>query len=342
MSEPDTTRPEQGPPPIPFSFGPGTLSQEQEAAVLEGAAVANRHCGVIAVVGQGSVACVQGVMTNDIDAHGDRGLVYGALLTPKGMILTDLWAARAPDRLLVLTPANGRETALQVFRRYFPPRLARTADRTEEQLVVEVLGPHGLDAAERAGASPPNPGGTATATIAGADCTLCRPAAAAPFALLIVSERDATEAVRAHLAEAGAVPVPSAAADLARVIAGWPLLGAEIGEKTLPQEVRFDELDGVSYTKGCYTGQETVARVHFRGHANRWLAGLVWRDAPQPGNANVLAKGKVVGRVTSAVWSNAWKLWLGLGVMRRQIEPGMPVTAAGEPAQVVRLPIPKP
>lgn len=341
MSELDTTHREPGPPPIPFSFGPGTLTQLQESAVLEGAAFAERPRGVIAVTGQGGVACLQGVMTNDIESHGDRGVVYGAVLTPKGMILTDLWVARTPDQLLVITPSNGRETALQVFRRYFPPRLARSADRSEEHHVLEALGPEALDVAARAGAPLPSPGSTATVTIAGADCTLCRPTAA-PFALLIVCERAGTEAVQDRLTEVGAVPVPAAAADFARVVSGWPLLGAEIGEKTLPQEVRFDELDGVSYTKGCYTGQETVARVHFRGHANRWLAGLVWRDAPQPHDATVLVEDKVVGRVTSAVWSNAWKLWLGLGVVRRHIEPGVPVTASGETAQIVRLPIPRP
>ncbi len=310
--------------------------------MLEGAALADHSRGVIAIAGQGAVACLQGVLTNDLDAHGDHGLIYGALLTPKGMILTDLWAARTPDRLLVLTPADGRDTALQVFHRYFPPRLARTADRTEQHQVMEALGPHALDAVARAGVPPPNPGGTATVTIAGADCTVCRPAAAAPFTLLMVCERDGTEAVRTRLADAGVVPVPPAAVDLARVIAGWPLLGAEIGEKTLPQEVRLDDLDGISYTKGCYTGQETVARVHFRGHANRWLAGLVWRNAPQPNDATILTREKVVGRVTSAIWSNAWKLWLGLGLVRRQIEPGASVTASGETAQVVRLPIPTP
>ena len=57
-------------------------------------------------------------------------------------------------------------------------------------------------------------------------------------------------------------------------------LGHEIVEKTLVQEVRYDEIGGVSYTKGCYTGQETVARLHFRGHTNRELRGLRWMSAP--------------------------------------------------------------
>src|SRR5258708_9948328 len=68
--------------------------------------------------------------------------------------------------------------------------------------------------------------------------------------------------------------------ELGRILAGWPRLGAEIDQKTLPQEVRYDDINGVSYTKGCYTGQETVSRLHFRGHTNRHLGGLLWQAAP--------------------------------------------------------------
>ena len=85
----------------------------------------------------------------------------------------------------------------------------------------------------------------------------------------------------------------------ARILAGWPALGAEIDERTLPQEVRYDEIGGVSYTKGCYTGQETVARLHFRGHPNRELRGLWWRsDEPEPlngGSRSVLSGEREVG-----------------------------------------------
>jgi folate-binding protein YgfZ len=207
--------------------------------------------------------------------------------------------------------------------------------------VLELLGPAAADKVGQSRISLPSRGTTAAATIAETDCIVCRPAAA-PFELLIICERTEAEAVRAVLEEAGITPVPEETADLARVLAGWPLLGAEIGTKTLPQEVRFDELDAVSYTKGCYTGQETVARVHFRGHANRRLAGLVWRKAPSVDDATILQDDKAVGRVTSAVWSNAWQLWIGLGLLRREISPGSTVTACGKTAQIVRVPIPTP
>jgi folate-binding protein YgfZ len=317
------------------------LAPEHEAAALADAAVAERPRGVIGIAGQGAVACLQGVLTNDVESHGEHGFVYGALLTPKGMIQTDLWVVRTDVEHLAVTPLTGRDAALQVFQRYFPPRLACAKDRTDEMYVLELLGPTAADKIGQLRVSIPSRGATAVASIAGADCVLCRPVTA-PFELLIICGRKAAEAVCAALEEAGVTPVPEETADLARVLAGWPLLGAEIGAKTLPQEVRFDELDAVSYTKGCYTGQETVARVHFRGHANRWLAGLVWRKTPSVDDATILLDGKAVGRVTSAVWSSTWQLWIGLGLLRREISPGTTVTACGMIAQIVRVPIPTP
>jgi folate-binding protein YgfZ len=121
------------------------------------------------------------------------------------------------------------------------------------------------------------------------------------------------------------------------VLAGWPALGHEIDEKTLPQEVRFDEIGGVSYTKGCYVGQETVARVHFRGHPNRHLEGLLFEREPTTHSA-VLAEGNDVGRVTAQVWLGSKHRWLGLAVLRREVDPGSSLVASGVGATVVPLP----
>ena len=106
-----------------------------------------------------------------------------------------------------------------------------------------------------------------------------------------------------RLVAAGARPGDEGDHQAARILAGWPALGAEIDGRTLPQEVRYDEIGGVSYTKGCYTGQETVARLHFRGHPNRELRGLWWRsDEPEAlngGSRSVLSGEREVGSVRS-------------------------------------------
>ncbi len=141
----------------------------------------------------------------------------------------------------------------------------------------------------------------------------------------------------AALTRAGATVGDDRDAAAARILAGWPVLGAEIGEKTLPQEVRYDEIDGVSYTKGCYTGQETVARLHFRGHTNRGLRGLIWQEGElPPGTAVTTDDGKEVGTVRSTLFLPDRSVALAL--LRREVEPGSFVTASGRPAIVVALP----
>jgi folate-binding protein YgfZ len=141
--------------------------------------------------------------------------------------------------------------------------------------------------------------------------------------------------------------VNSAALELARILAGWPRLSSEVDEKTIPQEVRFDEIGGVSYTKGCYTGQETVSRLHFRGHANRQLRGLQFETdhpaAPASGWSAVTHDENDVGRVTSIAWlpdggGSLLGSWIGLAVVRREVPIGAMVRAAGREARIVALP----
>ena len=99
-------------------------------------------------------------------------------------------------------------------------------------------------------------------------------------------------------------------------------------DSTLPQEANFDELGAISYTKGCYIGQETVARVHFRGHVNRFLRRLrfVTRPAPPRGAELVDETGKVIGDVRSSALSPRYG-GVGLGMVRREVPPGTTLQA---------------
>jgi len=345
MSEQDSTGPEETAPvtrAVPFVLRPEVLTPGQEAAVLGGAAVAAGPRRVIAVAGPGAVTCLQGVLTNDVERHGDRGFVYGAVLTTKGMIVSDLWVARTDGELLTILPAEGADAAIGLFHQYFPPRLARILERGAELVVLELLGPQGTERLQASAAKLPGPGSAGVLSIRGCDVLALQPEQPAPFATLLVVTRANADHVTSGLVEIGFTALPADATEFARIVAGWPRVGAEIGEKTLPQEVRFDDIDGVSYTKGCYTGQETVARVHFRGHANRWLGAVIWPGQPDLDDATVHQGSVAVGRVTSAAWSHAWKMWLGLAVVRREVSPGAAVRACGTDARLVRLPLPTP
>ena len=158
----------------------------------------------------------------------------------------------------------------------------------------------------------------------------------APFAGLLVGAQPAMDLALDALRSAGAEMGDESLLEAARILAGWPALGAEISDRTLPQEVRFDNIGGVSYTKGCYTGQETVARLHFRGHTNRELRGLRWIDnAPLEGGA-IRFNEKDVGTVCSVLELDDRRI--GLAPLRREVSVGDVVEAGGRRAVVTVLP----
>src|SRR6266849_3704276 len=321
-----------------------------------GAVVAPAEVGVIDLTGAGSgdgaITCFQGLLTSDIEKPGDGAFVYGALLTPKGMIVVDGWAARLGSRVRYTVPAEGRERALAILQRSVPPRLARSADRTADTTVLRLAGAHAVAVMGAAGLPVPHAANRVMESSAGGVALeVARTSDVAPFVFQVTLAAEHTEPVRTRLIEAGAYSTNADALELARMLAGWPRLASEVDEKTLPQEVRFDEIGGVSYTKGCYTGQETVSRLHFRGHANRQLRGLLFESdppaAPASGWSVVTHDEQDVGRVTSIAWlpdggASVLGRWIGLAILRREVPIGATVRAAGREARLVELPFDAP
>jgi folate-binding protein YgfZ len=320
-------------------IGPADLSSADADAALEGAVVARADVATLDVAGPAARQCIQGIHTNDVETVGPGGFVYGATLTPKGMIVSDLWVARHNGDCTLYAPVAGKEAVLATFGRYVPPRLAGITDRANDVTVLHLVGPQALELAQQAGIELPQPGRTSTGMLQGASYRAAAPSRGIPFGLQLAAANADADTVLHALEGAGVATGAAAALELARILTGWPRLGAEIGEKTLPQEVRFDEIGGVSHSKGCYTGQETVARLHFRGHANWRLAGLRWDVEPTFETAAVEADDKTLGRVSSAVWLPRRGSYVGLAVVRHEVAADREVTAAGAAAHTVALPL---
>jgi folate-binding protein YgfZ len=298
-----------------------TLTAESVDRLRNVPLVHRMPAAVFSIAGPGALQCLQGLITNDLAKAADGSLVYGAMLTPKGLIILDCWIIRQDaTRFLFITDLDARPVAADLFRKLLPPRLARVTDLTDEWQVYRVRG-----------AMPRPPAIVAVAQ-------------RGPFSCLLAGPVDEVAHSLKELALDGARTATDDEWEAARILAGWPRRGAEIDEKTLVQEVRFDENDGVSYEKGCYTGQETVARLHFRGHTNRDLRGLLWdpdilseaRD--RPADSKVLLGEKEVGSVRSTLSLPTGRI--GLALVRREVETGQVVTAGGLPATVVSLPFP--
>jgi folate-binding protein YgfZ len=146
------------------------------------------------------------------------------------------------------------------------------------------------------------------------------------FELFIPSE--AADSLEPKFAAAGVSAGGKDTWEIARIESGRPQWGADMDDSTLPQEANFDELGAISYTKGCYIGQETVARVHFRGHVNRFLRRLrfVTRPAPPKGAELVDETGKVIGDIRSVALSPRYG-GVALAMVRREVQPGTTLQA---------------
>src|SRR2546426_7219115 len=197
---------------------PGRVTAATVAALRTGAVLARAEAGVVALTGPGAVTCFQGLLTNDIEKPGDGAFVYGALLTPKGMMLVDGWAARLGSRVRYTVPAEGRERALQILQRSVPPRLARPSDRTEDTAVLRVAGAHAVAVLGAAAVAVPHGLNHVMEGSAGeVPIEVARNGDLAPFVFQITLAADRVASIERRLIEAGAHAATPEALELARI-----------------------------------------------------------------------------------------------------------------------------
>ncbi len=327
-------------PAVPFVPRGAVPAEQHRALALAAVALVRERLVRFRLTGTGRVACVQGLLTCDVEGPGDGSHLFGALLTPKGAIVAPLWVTRLGEAVALEVPAEAADPVRQALARSLPPRLCRAEEVSDVTASAGIYGPRAAELlAAASGAPVPAPGRAAQIAIAEREVVAAGVAARGLEGFDLVVAGDPLPMLAALRAR-GAAPGGAALLEERRILAGFPRLGAEIDERTIPQEVGFDELGGVSYTKGCYLGQETVARVHFRGHANRRLAVLALGGAPPPPLPFEFRDGeRVLGRLTSAAWSSEASQYLGLAVLRREVQTGATLALpGGSPAVVHALP----
>jgi folate-binding protein YgfZ len=329
-------------PAVPF-VPRGAVPPAERRALTEGAAAVTRDgLARFLLTGDGCVTCLQGLVSCDVETPGDGAHLFGALLTPKGAIVSPLWVLRVGEGIVVEVPDVAADAVRQVLARSLPPRLCRAEDVSAATSSGGLYGRRAVEVLTAAGGTAPvAPGHAARFVLADHEVWAARTAARGLDGIDLVVAGDAGP-VLGMLRELGATTAGAALLEERRILGGYPRIGAEIDARTLPQEAGFDELGGVSYTKGCYIGQETVARLHFRGHANRRLVGLALGGAPPPLPPFELRDGeRTLGRLTSAAWAAGAAQYLGLAVLRREVQPGATLLLpGGSPAVVHPLPWP--
>lgn len=273
--------------------------------------------GLLVARGPEAAEYLQGQLTNDTEAIAPGEWIYAALLDRKGHMQADMRVLRlgeGPDLWLDIEP-EGLAAATRHLQMYKIGREVDVRDESEGHTLLSLIGPRATEFGRAVESTP-------LRTAEGVDL------------IVPVAERDG---VREALLAAGAVEVSAEAAEIIRIEAGRPRFGAEMGTATMPAEAGIVE-QAVSFTKGCYIGQETVARLHYKGRPNRHLRGLRFSGPAQPGDSVVLGE-KEVGEVGSAAVSPAFGP-IGLAILRREAEPGTTVAVGedGVTTEVIALP----
>jgi folate-binding protein YgfZ len=298
-------------------------------ALTEGCALVDRsERGKLALTGSEARAFLSGQVTNDVESLQPGSGCYAALLTNKGKMLGDLRVMNVspPDPELWLdTERVALQTLFDTIRRASVGWQVELHKRTLEQALLSLVGPRAADAV---GAELGPEHANRRFELGGAHVVLI----ATDLGVDVVCAAQDEASVRGALD----VPaVPEAAAEVVRVEAGRPRYGVDLDDTTIPQEAGLNER-AVSFTKGCYVGQETVARLHYKGKPNRHLRGLRL-SAPVPSGTPLLAGEREVGRLGSSVVSPRHGP-IGLAVVRREAAPGDGLTAGAATATVVELP----
>jgi folate-binding protein YgfZ len=287
--------------------------------------------GVIAVTGPDAAEYLQGQLTNDVEALEPADGQYAALLDRKGHMQSDMRVLRlSAEEILLDTEGVAREAVLRHLTMYSVGRDVAVADASDERVILSLIGPRSVEIAGTA-ALPQN--ACEETRVAGVACI----AAGTSEGIDLIAAAADRERLREALLEAGAIEVAAEAAEILRIEAGRPRFGAEMGTETMPAEAGIVE-DAVSFTKGCYIGQETVARLHYKGRPNRHLRGLRLSAPAEAGTALRLGE-KEVGSLGSAGVSPALGP-IGLAILRREAEPGAELTVGedGVTAEVTALP----
>jgi tRNA-modifying protein YgfZ len=287
--------------------------------------------GKLRLRGSDAAEYLQGQLTNEIEALEPGEGCYAALLDRKGHMQADMRVLRpSADELWVDTEAEALEAARRHLQMYKIGREVEVEDATETQAILSLVGPR---SAEIANAPPLPEHACEEISVAGIGCL----AAGSAGGIDLIAAAEDADRLRAALREAGAVEVSTEAVEILRIEAGTPRFGAEMDTGTMPAEAGIVDA-AVSFTKGCYIGQETVARLHYKGKPNRHLRGLRLSAPASPGEPLRLGE-KEVGQIGSSCVSPALGP-IALGILRREAEPGAELSVGedGVTARVVDLP----
>jgi folate-binding protein YgfZ len=309
------------------AFAPG-----YDAASTAAGQVDRSERGKLALGGAEAKTFLQGQVSNDVEGLNPGLGCYAAFLTPKGKMLGDLRILDTGEELLLDTERVALQELFNMIRRFSIGYDVELHKRTLQQGLISVLGPH-APGVTGLHALPETEHSHLTAEVEGVAVRAIR----TDLGLDLLYESERTPELVAALERAGAPVISEAVAECLRVESGRPRYGIDLDDSVIPQEAGLNAR-AVSFTKGCYVGQETVARLFYRGKPNRVLRGIRLATSV-PSGAEIEFGGRTVGRLGSVAASPALGS-VALALVRREAPPGSYVTVGSEQVRgvVVELP----
>jgi folate-binding protein YgfZ len=299
------------------------IATSEYELVTESAGLVERPARAMFVVrGAEAADFLQGQVSNDVEALAPGQGCYATILNHKGKLRTDLRILRGVDFFWLDTDAIGHAVLRHMLVTYSLGRDVRWEDSGAEHALLSLIGPAADDLIED-----PPPAAEHSFVDTGAGLFV-----RTDLGIDVLCSTARAEELRADL---GLEEVPEEVAECLRIESGRPRLGLDMDADTIPQEAGINER-AVDFDKGCYVGQETVARLHHRGKPNRHLRGLRLSEPAERG-AEILLGEKPVGRIGSACVSPRLGP-IALALVRREAAPGDTVLVDGVEARVAELP----
>jgi aminomethyltransferase len=298
------------------------------------------------ITGEDRASFLHGMVTQDVNGLPPGAAAYTAMITAKGAMVADArLLKREAELLLDVEPGTGAKVK-EFLEKYLISEDAEIHEVTGEWGLLRLLGPRTGEVLSAVLGVPSfealAPNATRGATLAGVQGVLVGHPAFEKHGVDLLVPRGSLEAVWRALVQAGGAhglkPLGFQALELLRVEAGVPRYGQDMVDTTIPLEANLTH--AISYNKGCYIGQEVIARATFRGHMNRKLAGLLLGDVEAAPGTELRKGEKKVGWLTSVVRSPAQGQRVALGYVHRDhLEPGTELTLADGPVvKVAPLP----
>ena len=293
------------------------------------------YLGIVKLTGSDRVSWLQGMITNDVEKLAPGSGCYAAHLTPQGKVVAQMYVFKDDDALWLVLERAAIAGLLAAFDRLLIMEDVQVADFSEAYAVLGLLGPLASDRlGSWVGKAVELSSFYSHRRFDESRVILSR------LGYQIWVPRAQTDHVLRYFAEHGATAIDRGTWDVLRTEAGQPIYGVDIDETTTMPELGET---GISYDKGCYIGQEVVAKVKYIGHVNRRFVGLILSGNDLPETKSVIRKGgREVGYVTTALFSPGLNSVIALGFVNRSaFSAGSEVEVGTTTAKIVDLPFGK-